>query len=70
MNKLLKNLLNIHEKISDVKSFINIKVNIENLNENDGNYKKLVDQTDLLIQILTIFSESPKTIGEWRKANE
>lgn len=69
MNKLLSNLLDIHEKISDTKNFVNIKVNIENLNEDDGNYKKLVDQTNLLIHILTVFSENPKTINEWR-ANE
>ena len=57
MNKLLENLLDIHEKMSDVIGFINIKMNIENLDEDNGNYRKLVDQTDLLINVLNVFSK-------------
>ncbi len=57
MNKLLDNLLTIHEKLDDIESFIHIKANIENLNQDDNNYKKLVDQTDLLVSLLTVFSK-------------
>lgn len=57
MNKLLDNLLTIHEKLDDIEGFIHIKGNIENLDQVDDDYKKLVDQTDLLVSILTIFSK-------------
>ena len=57
MNKLLNNLLIIDEKIQDVDSFMNIKMNIENLNQDDSNYKELVMQTDLLVSVLTAFSK-------------
>ena len=56
MNKLLDNLLKIHERIADVESFINIKVNIESLAKNH-NYDKLVEDTDLLLEVLNAFSE-------------
>jgi hypothetical protein len=57
MNKLLENLLIIHEKIASVETFMPIKAHIENLAQ-DENYKKLVKDTDLLVRVLTAFEKS------------
>lgn len=56
MNDLLNNLLTIYEKIGDATSFVHIKFNIESLDINSPNYKKLVDLTNTLIDVLNIFS--------------
>lgn len=55
INDLLSNLLTIYEKIGDATSFVYIKFNIESLDINSSNYKKLVEQTNTLIDILNIF---------------
>ena len=57
MNKLLDNLLTIHEKLSDVVDFVNIKVNVEALDQNASAYKEMVKNTDLLLEVITAFSE-------------
>ena len=59
MNKLLKNLLEIHEIISTVNKFVHIRTNIEALNQNH-NYKKLFEDTDMLIEVLNAFSKRIK----------
>jgi len=59
MNKLLDNILKIHEIISTVDKFFYIKENIEALDENH-NYKKLVKDTDMLIEVLNAFSKRIK----------
>ena len=59
MNKLLENLLVIHERIASVETFINIKMRVESLNTADANYQKLVEDTDLLVRVLTKFGEQP-----------
>lgn len=56
MNKLLDNLLEIHEIMSTVNKFFYIKENIEALDKNH-NYKKLVKDTDMLIEVLNAFSK-------------
>lgn len=58
-NKLLKNILEIHEIVSDIEKFVNIKMNIESLEKN-GNYKKVVKDTDMLINVLNAFSKRIK----------
>ena len=57
MNKLLDNLLTIHEKLSNIVDFVNIKVNVEALDQNASAYKEMVKNTDLLLGVLTAFSE-------------
>ncbi len=57
MNKLLKNLLTIHEKLSSIEDFVNIKVNVEALDQNTSQYKKMIENTDLLLEVITAFSE-------------
>ena len=52
----MENLLKIDEMMQSVEKFIPIKFAIESLDESDPNYQKLVEQTDLLVKILTAFS--------------
>jgi hypothetical protein len=53
MDKLVDNLLKIHEKIADVESFMSITSNIIMF----GYYDKLVEDTNLLLEVLNAFSE-------------
>ena len=55
MNKLMANLLTIHERLETVDSFLKIKGHVENLRP-DNNFHKLVEDTDLLIKVLNGFS--------------
>jgi hypothetical protein len=57
MNKLLENLLEIHEIMSDVEKFVNIKGHIESLDTNGEGYKQIVNETDILIRVLERFSK-------------
>ena len=57
MNKLLDNLLTIHENLSDIVKFVNIKMNVESLDQSTINYIDLVDNTDLLVKVLTKLGE-------------
>lgn len=57
MNELLDNLLTIHEKMSDIVSFVNVKTNIEALNQDAPSYKKMVENTNMLIEVITKFGE-------------
>lgn len=57
MNQLLDNLLLIDEKIQDIHKFMKIKFHIESLDVESRDYKTLVDQTNLLIKVLTAFSK-------------
>ena len=53
----MKNLLEIHEKIASVDTFINIKMRVESLDINDQNYETLVENTDLLVKVLDAFGK-------------
>ena len=57
MKKLLDNLLIIDAIIQDVRNFIYIESHIENLDDDDINYKTLVKNTDQLIKVLRAFSK-------------
>jgi len=57
MNKLLDNILKIHEIMSTADNFFFIRQNIESLDKNH-NYKKLVEDTNMLIEVLNAFSKS------------
>ena len=60
--KLLHNLLIIDELMQDARKFIYIKSHIENLDDDDYNYKILVENTDLLVKVLQAFSENGSKI--------
>lgn len=55
-NELLDNVLNIYEIINDATLFVHIKFNIESLDTNTPDYKKIVNQTNTLIKVLNAFS--------------
>ena len=56
-NKLMKNLLKIHELIDTMDSFIPIKVNVDNLDEKNPVYRRIVSQTNILVSVLEAFSK-------------
>jgi hypothetical protein len=64
MNKLMKNLLEIHEIVNNIENFVNIKMHIESLDTEREGYKTIVDETDTLINILKQFSKRPNTKSE------
>ena len=70
MNKLIDNLLKIHEKLSDIVAFVNIRTHVESLNEDNEHYKKMVENKDMLLRVLEGFSERPGVESIPLKADE
>ena len=57
MDRLVENLLEIHEIMSSATNFIKIRFCIEGIDKEHPHYKRLVQDTNILVQVLKKFSE-------------
>jgi hypothetical protein len=59
MNGFIQKLLDIDILIQDPATFTRIIAHVESLNEDDPNFIKLSEDTDILLKVLTAFGNTP-----------